>query len=129
MKTTLLVLTLLTALLGCKDEGVKDNSLIGEWSLMTFEPGFSPMETYSKGDIIWKFQQTNTLNIQMSDNVKVSPIKKEGIYEFSVSQNRISVHKVSYDYSIDTDTLIISDNPSADGFKATFLRERLSTHK
>lgn len=125
MKKTLFILTLITSLMGCKDETTKENPLIGDWSLVIFEPGFSPKETYNKGDVIWKFRQTNTLDIRIDNSIKATPIKKEGVYAFSISGSRISIDKVSYAYSIDDDTLIISDDPSADGFKSTFYREKV----
>jgi hypothetical protein len=61
VKTTFIILTVVTALLGCKDEAVKHRSIAGEWSLITFEPGFSPIETNNKGDIILKFHYTDVL--------------------------------------------------------------------
>jgi len=49
-----------------------------------------------------------------------SLIKSTGEYEFSLSGNLISIDNLEYDFSINGNILVISDDPSSDGFKATF---------
>ena len=49
-----------------------------------------------------------------------SPIKLIGEYEFSLNKNIINIDNSKYDFLITENTLVISNDPSADGFIATF---------
>ena len=44
-----LILTILFMFTGCNKEEVKqqENLILGQWSLIKFEPGFSPTENFS----------------------------------------------------------------------------------
>ena len=122
MKNIFLILTAFFFFTGCCREVVKqqENSIYSKWHLVKFEPGLSPTQIFIEGKIIWLFQQQNKLKVEIDNTVSSSPIKSTGEYEFSLNGNRISIDHVKYDFSISEKTLIISDNPSSDGFKATF---------
>jgi len=117
-----LILTILFMFTGCNKEEVKqqENLILGQWSLIKFEPGFSPTENFTNGKVIWLFQQPNKLKVEIANTVSFSPIKSTGEYEFSLSGNLISIDNLEYDFSINGNILVISDDPSSDGFKATF---------
>jgi len=122
MKNMYLILSVLFLFTGCNEEEAKpqETSIYNKWNLVKFEPGLSPTETFSEGEITWFFQQQNKLNVEIDNSISSSPIKPNGEYQFSLSGNSISIENMKYDFSINEDTLIISDDPSSDGFKATF---------
>jgi hypothetical protein len=122
MKDMLLIFAMLFLFTGCNEEEAKqqETSVYNKWNLIKFEPGLSPTETFSEGKITWLFQQENKLKVEIDNSVSSSPIKSTGEYGFSLNGNRISIGNIEYDYSINENTLIISDDPSSDGFKATF---------
>lgn len=122
MKNMYLILSVLFLFTGCNEEETKqqENSIYKQWNLIKYEPGFSPTENFSENQIIWNFQQTNILKIQVDNAVSTPPLKTEGEYDFSINGNRVSINNMEYDFSISESTLIISDDPSSDGFKATF---------
>lgn len=124
MKPIILILGILFSLAGCSNDKIEKQEIdiTGLWHLMKFEPGLSPTEKFSKNQIIWRFQQANTLIIQIDGTVSSPPLKTNGKYNFSVNGNRVTIDNKKYDFSINKNTLIISDDPSADGFKATFLK-------
>lgn len=122
MKNMYLILAMFIIITGCNEEETKqqENSIYNQWSLIKYEPGLSPTENFNVSQISWNFQQTNILKIQVDNTVITPPLKTEGEYDFSINGNRVSINNMVYDFSISENTLIISDNPSSDGFKATF---------
>jgi len=124
MKNIFLILSMFFFFTNCSEQKVtqEENLIYNKWYLVKFEPGLSPTETFNEGKVIWLFQQENKLKVEIDNSVSSSPIKPIGEYEFSLNGNRISIGNIEYDYSINENTLIISDDPSSDGFKATFLK-------
>ena len=122
MKNMYLISSVLFLFTGCNEEEAKqqENSIYNQWSLIKYEPGLSPTENFNVNQIYWDFQQTNILKVQVDNTVSTPPLKKEGQYNFSINGNRLSINKIEYDFSIIENTLTISDDPSSDGFKATF---------
>ena len=122
MKNMYLILSIFFFFTGCNKEETKqqENSIYNQWSLIKYEPGFSPTEIFSANQIIWNFQPTNVLKIRVDNAVSSPPLKTDGEYDFSLNDNRISINNLEYDFSINENTLILSDDPSSDGFKATF---------
>ena len=120
----ILILSIFLLITGCSEEETKqqENSIYGQWSLIKYEPGLAPTESFSVNQISWSFEYTNILKIQTENTVNTPPLKTEGEYEFSINGNRISINNMEYDYSTNENTLVISDDPSSDGFKATFLK-------
>ena len=124
MKNMYLILAVLFFFTSCnkEKEQEQENSIYGKWYLLKFEPGISPTETFIEGEIVWTFKQENKLIIELGNDVSSSPIEPTGEYKFLVNKNRISIGNREFDYSKNEDTLIISNNPSADGFRATFTK-------
>jgi hypothetical protein len=121
MKNIFLILSILLSFINCSNNiDNNENSIIGTWNLLKFEPGFSPTENFNNGDIIWVFQQNETVNITIDTSISSSPIKPSGNYNYSLSESRILIGDTEYDYEFNKNILIISDNPSADGFRAEF---------
>lgn len=122
MKNIYLTLSIFLLFTNCSEQEIiqKENPIYNKWSLVKFEPGLSPTETFNEGKVEWFFQQSNKLKVEIDNSISSSPIKPNGEYVFSLNGNRISIDNIEYDYSINENTLIISDDPSSDGFKATF---------
>jgi hypothetical protein len=122
MKNIILILSMFLFFSNCSEQEIKqeENLIYNKWNLVKFEPGFSPIETFNEGKIIWLFQKSNKVKVEIDNSVLSSPIKSSGEYEFFLNGNLISIDNIEYDYSINANTLIISDDPSSDGFKATF---------
>ncbi len=122
MKSMYLILSMFFFITSCNEEETKqqENSIYNQWSLIKYEPGLSPTENFNVSQISWNFQQTNILKIQVDNTIITPPLKTEGEYDFSINGNRVSINNMIFDFSISENTLIISDNPSSDGFKATF---------
>lgn len=97
-----------------------ENIIIGSWSLIKFEPGFSPIEYFDKSQIIWVFQKNGIVYITINTSISSTPIKSSGSYNYSLTESRIIIDNTQYDYYFKNGFLIISDNPSADGFRAEF---------
>lgn len=123
MKNIFLTLSIFLLLTNCSEQHItrEENPIYNKWSLVRFEPGLSPTETFNEGKIEWLFQQSNKLKVDIDNSISTSPIKPNGEYVFSLNRNSISIDNIEYDYSINENTLIISDDLSSDGFKATFI--------
>jgi hypothetical protein len=126
MKNIFLILCILLSFINCSNNNIgnNENSIIGTWSLLKFEPGFSPTENFNNGDIIWIFQQNGTVNITIDISISSSPIKQSGSYNYSLTERRILIGDTEYDYEFNKSILVISDNPSADGFRAEFSKNQ-----
>ena len=124
MKNMYLILSIFFFITGCSEEETKqqEKSIYGQWNLIKYEPGFSPTENFNNGEISWTFQSTNKLQVQVSNSVNKPPLKTIGEYDFSINSDRILIDYIEYDFSINGNTLIISDDPSADGFRATLTK-------
>ena len=95
-------------------------SIFRKWNLIKFEGGFSPIENFNEGEIIWEFQLNNIVKIANDNSVSSPPIKPNGKYNFSINGSEIFIDNLEYDFILVSSSLIISNNPSSDGFKATF---------
>lgn len=130
MKHTIVFLAVLFSLSSCNSEKekmeeikeVQETEVLSTWTLIKFEPGFSPIKNYDEGLILWTFRENQELNVSIDEEVDSNPIKSTGKYTFSISEGKITIDNLEFDYNIENDTLIISDNPAADGFRATFVK-------
>ncbi len=92
-----------------------DEALLGEWTLRNFSAGFSEPLIINQGDIIWDFQKKGILNITINPILSVKPELDSGEYSYTFGDSKIYVNQVSYDYEIMDNTLIIKNQPEADG--------------
>lgn len=130
MKNLLLILSVLFFITSCNEGEIKqeeplqkENSIYNKWDLVKYEPGFSPIQNFNSGLISWSFQQNNILQVETDDSIDSAPLKRKGEYNFLTNEGRISIDNVTYDFSIHENTLVISDDPSSDGFKITFSKK------
>ena len=121
MKTLIFMCIALISLSSCSDSNkTEDISIFRKWNLIKFEGGFSPTEKFNEGIIIWEFQQNNTVKIVNDNSISSPPIKPNGEYNFSINGSKILIDNLEFDFILENSSLIISNNPSSDGFKATF---------
>ncbi|MCK0123989.1 hypothetical protein MWU76_06225 [Gelidibacter sp. F2691] len=122
----LLILSIFFFITSCseeEDEKQQSTSIYNQWDMIKYEPGLSPTENFSKGQVSWNFEKTNSLKVQIDKTISNPPLKNEGTYEFSINGDRISIDNIEYDFSINQKTLTISDDPASDGFKITFAKK------
>lgn len=121
MKYFFIILGVLLSITSCGVEKEdQNNPIFKKWSLIKFEPGFSPTKSFDSKEIIWEFQENGKLKININVSISKPPIKPTGEYQFLLEGNRIIIEGVEYGFTIHNDALIISDDPSADGFRATY---------
>lgn len=124
MLSILSILSIFFSITSCSEEGTEQeqNLIFNQWDLIKYEPGFSPTENFNSGQVLWDFQKNNILVVKVDNSVATPPLKTEGSYEYTIIGNRISIDNKEYDFSLNYNILTISDDPSSDGFKATFTR-------
>lgn len=96
--------------------------LVGSWYLMSFNPGFGQIEDYNTGDIIWKINSDNSINVTLNATTSTQlPLNENGDYSYNIiSNDSVSVESVNYEYELVEQTLRLLDNPSSDGIILTF---------
>lgn len=106
---------------GSAIEPIIESPIVNEWSLIKFEPGFSPTKNFKEKEIVWTFLENGTLKVETSLSNSL-PIKSIGVYGFSLREKQIVFGETGYDFELKNESLIISDDPSSDGFRATFYK-------
>ena len=126
MKIVFIILTTFFLFIGCGQEKNEEISIIGQRSLIKYEPGFSPTENYSLGTILWTFNANNSVYVMIADVTEVNdgiPLNKSGTYSYSNTENELLLdHNQRFKYEMTSGELIISTfiGPSADGIRITF---------
>lgn len=126
MKTIFLLFTFFFFASSCGEEKPEEISIIGQWSLIKYEPGFSPTENFSLGTILWTFNSNNRVNVIIADDKVINneiPLNISGNYSYSNTENELLLdNKQKFKYEIKNKELIISTfiDLSADGLRITF---------
>ena len=121
-----LILTAFILFTTCDKEKPEEISIIGQWSLIKYEPGFSPTENFSLGAILWTFNSNNRVNVIIADDKEVNnevPLNISGNYSYSNTESELLLdNKQNFKYEIKNRELIISSfiDLSADGLRITF---------
>lgn len=102
-----------------------NNPIISSWKLIKFEAGFGPTFNYTNSEIIWTFNQNNTIDALIASGTNVYsnlPLKLSGNYNYSIANNGIVVNNEGLKYEISGNVMIITDfvGQAADGRKLTF---------
>jgi len=125
MKNTLLVIYVLFSVLSCSSNDENNNNpLIGSWSLVKLESGFSETLNFESGEIIWDFQQNGTLSVLVTGSIANSQIVSSGNHSYSVAGDDVIIDNQRFDFHFENSLLIISDSPEADGFRAEFVKNQ-----
>lgn len=125
MKNTLLIICMLFSVLSCSNNnGNSDNPLIGSWSLVKFESGFSESSNFELGEIVWEFQEDGILSVLITGSIANSFIVSTGNHNYSVEGEVVIIDNQRFDLHFENSLLIISDSPEADGFRAEFVKNQ-----
>ena len=132
MKTTLITLTLSITLFGCVDKSDESNqqekSIYGQWSLIKYEPGFSPTKHFNSGEITWTFHSDYSLSVIIENNTKINdgiPLNTSGKYNYTINDNELLFdNNLNFEYKVVNNELILSSliGLEADGKRITFLK-------
>ena len=130
MKNMFLILTIFFLITGCSDEETKqqENSIYGQWSLIKYEPGFSPTENFNNDEISWTFNSDDSINVAIVNGTQVSdgiPLNTNGNYLYSINNNELVLNNnESFKYEIIHNKLILSTfiGVGSDGIRITFSR-------
>ena len=131
MKTTLIFLmTLLLTTGGCTKEEHKDkkqeNPIHNDWSLVKFEDGFSPIEEFANGEIIWSFDLNQKLNVRILEGTSINdkiPLNANGNYNYTINNNQVQLNgNKIFNYEIKSEELILNSliGLEADGTRISF---------
>ena len=58
----------------------------------------------------------------MNQSISSTPVLPTGEHLFSINEDPIIIDDMEFDYEIDNNLLIISDDPSADGFRIELIK-------
>ena len=105
-------------LFGCDSGDLPANSIAGTWNLRTFQCCLFQTEQFNQGDIIWKFNSNEILevniNIVLEDESQI-PIQENGSFSYDFNQTSVVIDNTEYDFTLENDQLILSDDPEVDG--------------
>lgn len=114
-----------------------NHPIIGKWSLVKVEGGFSPTTSFEVGQIIWEFKVDNAMNVLISEGVV--PAENDRFtsqylglnytYSFNEEQTEITFVSNNYpnnpqkmEFTIDSGKLYLNDNVSSDGIGREFVK-------
>lgn len=106
-------------LLGCDKAEQKNppSELDGNWSLIRFQAGFSPIENYKINEIVWSIKSSKldiTINVDLEINSRI-PFKEAASYELTIDEKIIIIDGQAFDYSLRDSLLILDQEASSDG--------------
>jgi hypothetical protein len=126
MKLIAIIFNILLLFSSCSDnEAINiEGPIAGKWSSIKYETGYSPIENFDIGKIIWEFKKTGTLNVIIDESISSTPVLPTGKYKYFMNENelKITIDNTEYDYEIDNTKLIIHDDPASDGFRIEFIK-------
>jgi len=99
-------------------EPITNSSIEGEWSFTRLECFCPTLETFDQENIIWNFKSDGTLeityNVTLSSDSNV-PFQDNNIQSYTVNNNLITISNLEYDLELNSNELILSDDPHLDG--------------
>ena len=106
----------------------QENSIYSKWSLAKLEPGFSPVENFKKGQIVWTLNNNQELNVKILPGTNFSnklPFGNDGVYDYSINGNEIKFNNVqTYKFDIQNQALVLTTliGLDANGPRLSFTR-------
>lgn len=118
MKKLIFVFILSGILCSCSDSNENDaisDELNGEWNLISVSCLCEPVQLES-GQHIWNFDlDNNELNVVNNVTEPLHTILETGTYVITVTDNKVTVQNIEYDYYFENGKLYLADNPESDG--------------
>lgn len=127
MKSLIFIISL--AFITCTDEAShgQNESIYGTWNLIKVTAGFSPIEEFTEGQIIWEFNSQKlllvTINTELSESSNIT-LRENGEYDFVIiDENIIRINDDEYNYFLlEKEKLIISFEEASDGPRMEFIK-------
>jgi len=126
MKNIFFILVQAFFLSNCNEDNVStkiNHPITGSWHLISYEPGFSPTSFYKNEEVTWVFYNDGKLVVKIKNGTSINnsmPLSSDGNYLYTITDKLITLKDFEYDYSIENETLTISNNPAADGKRLIF---------
>ncbi len=96
------------------------NELNGQWNLVSVSCLCEPIDLET-GEHLWNFDIDNSeLNVLNNVTESLHTILDTGTYDITVTNNKIVIQTVEYDYYFENGELYLADNPELDGPLITF---------
>lgn len=125
-KRILLLMFILAAIFtGCSndDDQTESSDLNGTWKLVNFTAFIETIPEIQDNEVIWTFElESNQLHVVNNSPEGDAFIYTSGNYDLQVYQDSLRIDSRKFDYQIDADSLILSDNPELDGPRLKFIR-------
>ena len=96
------------------DEVIIENKLNGKWNLTEVTCECAPTD-FKVGDHVWEFDLTDG-KVNVANRIsKPLQILETGAYDIAVTDKKITILSVSYDYYFEDGNLFLADRPESDG--------------
>ena len=120
----LLAIVGIAAFSSCSDDNdvSKTHDLTGKWNLINVTCECAPVD-FEIGEHVWAFDLAKEkLTVE---NVVDEPLQilETGFYDIEVSNSKITILTVAYDYYFEDDKLFLADRPEVDGPLMEFVRD------
>ena len=126
MKKLILILSVVGILISCNNNGDDNeitNPLNGEWNLVYVSCECEPVDL-EVGDNIWTFDISESkLNVINNVTEQLHTILETGSYDIIVTDNKVTIQTVEYDYYLENEKLYLADHPESDGPLIEFIRD------
>ncbi|AUP80201.1 hypothetical protein [Flavivirga eckloniae] len=122
MKKIILLLALAGIIYSCSDDDKPiQNELNGTWHLIDVTCECKPVD-FQIGEHVWSFNLENNKITVVNNPSENLEILSSGNYDFSLSEGKITILSVEYDYYFKDGYLFLSDHPEVDGPLMKFTR-------
>ena len=104
------------------DNNEATNELNGKWNLVSVSCLCEPIDLET-GEHLWNFDINNgELNVVNNLTEALHTLLETGTYDITVTNNKVTIQTVEYDYYFENGKLYLADNPESDGPLITFIK-------
>jgi len=104
------------------DNNEATNELNGKWNLVSVSCLCEPIDLIT-GEHLWNFDINNgELNVVNNLTEALHTLLETGTYDITVTNNKVTIQTVEYDYYFENGKLYLADNPESDGPLITFIK-------
>ena len=104
------------------DNNEATNELNGKWNLVSVSCLCEPIDLET-GEHLWNFDINNgELNVVDNLTEALHTLLETGTYDITVTNNKVTIQTVEYDYYFENGKLYLADNPESDGPLITFIK-------
>lgn len=121
MKKIILLFALIAFVSCSDDDSPNQNVLNGTWHLIDVTCECEPVD-FQVGEHVWDFNLENNKIDVVNNPSENLQILDTGNYDFSLSEGKITILSVAYDYYFKDGHLFLSDHPEVDGPLMEFTR-------